>query len=117
MPAKIKHCDWVTTDGKKLFPVGEQPTYEERKALNLDFNETRPIPTIGFSPKSVACMPTGEKRPPKKGEWYLSGAIVHGYRAPNDLSIVFHIAKLVKVRTVVRTSVEVMEVESGQLLS
>ena len=23
-------------------------------------------------------------RAPKKGEWYLSGAIVTGYRAPND---------------------------------
>lgn len=25
-------------------------------------------------------------RPPKKGEYYLSGAIVAAYRAPNDLS-------------------------------
>lgn len=25
-------------------------------------------------------------RPPKKGEYYLSGAIVTAYRAPNDLS-------------------------------
>lgn len=29
---------------------------------------------------------TGEKRPPRKGEWYLSGAIPAAYRAPNDLS-------------------------------
>jgi len=38
---------------------------------------------------------TGEKRTPKKGEWYLSGAQVSAYRAPNDLSQEFHIAKLV----------------------
>lgn len=32
------------------------------------------------------------KRPPKKGEWYLSGAFVEAYQAPNDLSTAFHIA-------------------------
>lgn len=37
----------------------------------------------------------GEKRPPKRGEWYLSGAIVEAYYAPNDLSTPFHIAALV----------------------
>lgn len=26
------------------------------------------------------------KRAPKKGEWYLSGAIVEAYQAPNDLT-------------------------------
>ncbi len=40
--------------------------------------------------------PTGEKRCPKKGEYYLSGAIVEAYLAPNDLSTEFYIAKLVK---------------------
>jgi hypothetical protein len=43
---------------------------------------------------------TGEKRPPKAGEWYLSGAIVEAYRAPNDLSTPYHIARLVKVELV-----------------
>jgi len=41
---------------------------------------------------------TGEKRCPKKGEWYLSGAIVGGFKAPNDLSTVYHIGKLVNVK-------------------
>jgi hypothetical protein len=36
---------------------------------------------------------TGEKRPPRKGEWYLSGAIPNAYRAPNDLSIAYHILR------------------------
>lgn len=48
---------------------------------------------------------TGEKRPPKKGEWYLSGAIVEAYRAPNNLSIPFHIAEIVRV-----TMIETYEV-------
>lgn len=42
----------------------------------------------------------GEYREPKKGEWYLSGAVIEAYRAPNDLTQKFHIAKLYKVRKV-----------------
>jgi hypothetical protein len=38
---------------------------------------------------------TGDFRAPKKGEFYLSGAIVSAYRAPNDLAQKFHIARLV----------------------
>lgn len=49
---------------------------------------------------------TGEFRPPKKGEWYLSGAIPECYRAPNDLTQAFHIIKLVKIERIV-TYVEV----------
>ena len=39
---------------------------------------------------------TGEFRPPKKGEHYLSGAIVEVYDAPNDLSQPFWIATKTK---------------------
>lgn len=40
-------------------------------------------------------QPTGEFRPPRKNEWYISGAIPEVYQAPNDLSTAFHIARLV----------------------
>lgn len=40
---------------------------------------------------------TGEKRAPKKGEYYLSGAVIEAYRAKNDLTTPFHIAKLYQV--------------------
>ena len=43
---------------------------------------------------------TGDFRPPKKGEWYLSGAIPAAYRAPNDLSTAFHIMRVVKVERI-----------------
>ena len=39
---------------------------------------------------------TGEFRPPLKGEWFLSGAIVAAYQAPNDLSTKYWIAKEIK---------------------
>lgn len=48
---------------------------------------------------------TGEFRAPKRGEWYISGAIPEGYRALNDLSTEYHIARLVKIKVV-----EVVEV-------
>lgn len=33
-------------------------------------------------------------RKPKKGEWYLSGAIVEAYKAPHDLSIEYWVAEI-----------------------
>lgn len=33
------------------------------------------------------------KRPPKKGEYYLSGAIVQAYQAPNDLTTAFMVVE------------------------
>ena len=44
----------------------------------------------------VRARATGEQRPPRRGEWYLSGAIVEAYRARNDLTQTFHIATLVR---------------------
>ena len=37
--------------------------------------------------------PTGEKRPPRKGELYLSGAVPDVYTALNDLSTPYHIVR------------------------
>jgi hypothetical protein len=46
---------------------------------------------------------TGEpRRLIRKGEWYLSGAIIEAYRAPSDLSMKFHPAKLLRGVTTVR---------------
>ncbi len=38
---------------------------------------------------------TGEKRPPKAGELYLSGAEIAAYRTQGDLSYPYHIAEAV----------------------
>lgn len=62
---------------------------------------------------------TGEKRAPKKGEWYLSGAVIEAYRAPNDLTTAYHIAELVDTKHV-QPSRQVVKVlhtrECGQSL-
>lgn len=53
---------------------------------------------------------TGEKRPPRKGEWFLSGAIVEAYRSYNDLDTPYHIARIVRVKVeVVTTITETLE--------
>lgn len=67
-----------------------------------------PYSVIGFM-KDRRVQYTGEKRCPKKGEYFLSGAIVEGYKAPNDLSTVYHIGKLVKVKTTTTVITEVIE--------
>jgi len=40
---------------------------------------------------------TTQFRPPKRGEWYLSGARVAAYQAKNDLTQAYWIARLVRV--------------------
>lgn len=47
--------------------------------------------------KKIRARYTGEKRPPRKGEWFLSGAIVEAYYSPATLSQSYHIAELVEV--------------------
>lgn len=54
----------------------------------------------GIGPKKTGFILSGEKRAPKAGEWYLSGAIPEAYRAPADLSDVFYILRPVPVRLV-----------------
>lgn len=88
-----------STDGRRLYPVGDSLNFEERKALNIDIGSSVFLHSIGTHPKGVAVIRTGVFRCPKKGEWYISGAIPAGYRAPNDLSTMFHIGRLVKVKT------------------
>jgi hypothetical protein len=48
-----------------------------------------------FAHNGKAARWTGEKRPPRKGELYLSGAVIAAYVAPNDLSTAYHIAEAV----------------------
>ena len=51
-------------------------------------------------PKGIRFVKTGEKRPPKKGEYYLSGAIPEGYKAFNDMTEPRYILRKAKVELV-----------------
>ena len=89
----------------KTYPVADRIPYEERKRLGLTIHD-QPSATLATRPQKVKAVATGEKRPPRAGEWYLSGAIVEAYRAPNDLTTPYHIARLVRVRQVVTEVIE-----------
>ena len=56
--------------------------------------------------KHVKAKWTGEKRCPKKGEWYLSGCegFVRAYKAPSDLSSEYFIGKIVLVENKTTTT-------------
>ena len=50
---------------------------------------------------NIRAIATGEYRIPKKGEWYLSGAIIEAYFAPEDFVVTpYYIAKLVRTRLI-----------------
>ena len=46
----------------------------------------------------LMAISTGEFRHPKKGEYFISGAIPEAYLTPNDLSCPYNIATRVKVK-------------------
>jgi len=59
-----------------------------------------PLVDEKFKHKNCMAVKTGEKRKPLKGEWFISGAIPEAYKAPNDLSQEYFIAKIVEVEKV-----------------
>lgn len=69
----------------RVFRLVDRPTKKERERLGVS------------SKFSLGVRPTGEFRPPKAGEWYLSGAIPEGYRTMGGLLTSFYICKLVKI--------------------
>jgi hypothetical protein len=86
------HEDVVRKSG--FYPVTDPLTPDDMETLRLTI-------TTGLGYRNfVKALWTGEKRAPRKGEWYLSGAVVEAYRAKGDMQTPYHIARLVKVRTV-----------------
>lgn len=68
------------------YPIADRPTVTELRTLGTG------------NCLNIRAKPTGETRSPHKGEWYLSGAIIEAYRAPNDLDQQFRIARLVRIK-------------------
>ena len=78
---------------------------EQHTTLKRDLNTLYPVADRVPNARNVHAKRTGEFRCPKKGEWYLSGAIIEAYHAPNDLTTEYHIAVLVKTKTETKTTV------------
>ena len=74
----------------KVYPLGDRHPAQKHG----------PLHTIGAFDNSIMAVYTGEKRAPKAGEWYLSGAIPAAYQAKADLPTVYHIARIVRVKKI-----------------
>ncbi|MHA1285911.1 MAG: hypothetical protein ACTSPB_00780 [Candidatus Thorarchaeota archaeon] len=72
--------------GEKVYPMAQEHFWKYA------------IRDKGKGYKTMGIM-TNEFRPPKKGEFYVSGAIPEVYEVPNDLSTSFYIIKLIHVST------------------
>jgi len=99
----------------KVYSVVDHPNLRERRELGWpDRCLIGMLLTKRLSQDSVArtvAVATGEKRPPKAGEWFLSGAIVEAYKAANDLSSPYPIAQLT---VVIETNVKRYDVVNGE---
>ena len=79
----------------KIYSLGDFMENSEAERLEIDRWAGH-----AFQYKNIGAIRTGDFREPKKGEWFLSGARPCAYKAPNDLSEKYHIAELVKYKTI-----------------
>ena len=92
---------------KGPYRLADRPNRSELTAIG--WPKDKPftvIHSLNWSPSNVKAVATGEFRPPKKGEWFLSGAEVMAYKAFNDLNTPYHIARIALFKTVT-TEVEI----------
>ena len=95
-----------TATGQKLYPIVDRLTEMDRKTLGIELGKPLSMDFACSIPSQIMGVRTGDKRQPRKGEWYLSGNPAEVYRAPNDLSTDFLIMRLVKVRTETKYFIE-----------
>jgi hypothetical protein len=73
--------------------------------LNYRFGLYPVIPNKVLIDRSFKARWTGEKRCPKKGEYFLSGAIIAACEAFSDMQTEYHIAEIVETETITATRV------------
>jgi len=85
-----------------FFELGDRPTLKDCNTLGVTIHSKFlwKFSKQGYKVE-IKGVKAGEFRAPKKGEWYLSGAIPQVWRAPNDLTQEFIICRLVAVTKVV----------------
>ncbi len=90
----------------KIYPVMDPLNKVDAKLLGVGYNCINQFQKCLKSQEAnapivfIGAVNTGEFRRPKKGEWFLSGAVGEAYRAPNDVSKDYYIGKLVKFKKV-----------------
>ena len=88
-----EHDDYEKDEqGRHLYRVSD--TIPGLDPVMLRYMELRGI-SRGLEIRGIS---TGERRAPRKGEWFLSGAIPAVYLAANDLSMTYTICRLIVVK-------------------
>jgi len=97
----------------KLHRLADRPTLAECTSLGIEDNPKIASAVMALYGKShLRGVLTGEFRVPKKGEWYLSGAIPEAYRAPTDeMRTPYYILRLVRVETRTVTTEHVVQIQ------
>lgn len=80
----------------RLYPINDCVHRFEMRNMGMKEYEITSLPVMSHNLFYV--VPTGELRTPYTGEWFVSGAVIEGYRAAGDLHVKHRIAKLVRVR-------------------
>ena len=91
------------------YPVLDRPTFEEIRSLGFAERPLGPLIALDVPARNICAIRTGAFRPPQAGEWYLSGAEVAAYRAPNDLKTSYHIARLVRYDVKLEAKIQITE--------
>jgi len=88
----------------KFYDLGDYLSLAEREKFGLEGKQ----PLLGYDNnpgRKIRAVRAGEKRPPLKGEWYISGAFPCAYKALNDLTYDYEIARLVLVESRIVTTI------------
>lgn len=79
----------------EFYSLGDMPSLKEIEALDADVKDARRINSADGL--HIMGEKTGVFRTPKKGDWYLSGAIPTTYKVAHDFRSEYHIMRLVLV--------------------
>lgn len=64
---------------------------------------------LGRHMVDIRAIKTGITRPPKKGEWFISGAVPEAYQAKEDMTEPRPIALLVRIKTITIERIEYID--------
>lgn len=89
----------------KYYVLAERPRPVDFKGLSYKSQMITWVNPFRLGIIGLVAIRTGEKRPPRAGEWYLSGAEPQAWRAPRDFETEYYILKLVTVVTTTTTTI------------
>ncbi len=93
----------------RFYPLGDIPPRVikdvcKRLGIPLDTKDLGATSRIAHT--SLRAISTGVRLPPRKGQWYLSGAEIAAYYAGADLDTHYLLAEIVEIETITVTRIK-----------